>query len=322
VCTQRARGVGIAPSPLLSCLALSQPTHIHSHRAPQHVSCYILPPWFSENYNCLLSKRDTLRFFTICHASETPVCVDNIHPRTEYALRLKHRSRYTVHTASRQQLVQAEAQSQSQSQSNSAGVDPELIASRTRRHLADLERANPVEDAHAFDDLSVVPAATSNIASGSASTSRAAKSRGTARQTISDKKDWGRGPGVGPGAGPPPGKTNAKRKQSSMAIRDALLYRQNLTTLIERSVRFSYIVYHMCTERRLDLCSSQGIATLPGPTYLTAVAPPPPAHLPARAFCDVCGYWGRYRCMRCARPYCCIKCKGTHEETRCEKRIL
>jgi hypothetical protein len=201
------------------------------------------------------------------------VCVDNIHPRTEYALRLKHRSRYTVHAASRQQLVQAEAQSQSQSQSNSAGVDPELIASRTRRHLADLERANPVEDAHAFDDLSVVPAATSNVTSGSASTSRAAKSRGTARQTISDKKDWGRGPGVGPGAVPPPGKTNAKRKQSSMAIRDALLYRQNLTTLIERSVKFSYIVCIICVPNA-NLTSVLRRASLLSPARHTS--PPSP----------------------------------------------
>ena len=51
---------------------------------------------------------------------------------------------------------------------------------------------------------------------------RTAKSRAAARQIISDKKDWGDG---------------SKKKKSTMNVRTALLYRKNLATLVEESVR-------------------------------------------------------------------------------------
>jgi zinc finger HIT domain-containing protein 1 len=49
---------------------------------------------------------------------------------------------------------------------------------------------------------------------------RTSKSR--ARQTISDKRDWGR------------------KKKSTMNVRTAVLYKKNLTTLIEESVRLPH----------------------------------------------------------------------------------
>jgi zinc finger HIT domain-containing protein 1 len=128
-----------------------------------------------------------------------------------------------------------------------------------------------------------------------------AKARGAARQTISDKKDWGAGP--------------KRKKAASMKIRDALLYRQTLATLIERSVRSSRTLGRTSADGRM-----QGIADMPGPTYLTAAAPP--SKLPPRVFCSVCGYWGKYRCMKCAMPYCSLDCQATHNDTRCEKRVV
>ncbi|KZW02759.1 hypothetical protein EXIGLDRAFT_372315 [Exidia glandulosa HHB12029] len=92
----------------------------------------------------------------------------------------------------------------------------------------------------------------------------------------------------------------ARKKKSTMAVRTALLYRKTLAGLIDES----------------------GIASYPAhvPTYLTASAPPP-KH-PPRLICSVCGYHGRYKCRKCALPYCDLRCEATHSETRCERRII
>ncbi|KAK0450082.1 hypothetical protein EV421DRAFT_1778440 [Armillaria borealis] len=111
-----------------------------------------------------------------------------------------------------------------------------------------------------------------------------------ARQIVSDKRNLkllGSSPA-------------ATKKRSTMNIRSALLYPKNLATLIEES----------------------GIASLPAsvPTYLTAQAPAP--SYPPRLICSVCGYWGRYKCRKCALPYCDRNCETVHAETRCEKRVV
>ncbi|PCH42332.1 hypothetical protein WOLCODRAFT_38419, partial [Wolfiporia cocos MD-104 SS10] len=108
--------------------------------------------------------------------------------------------------------------------------------------------------------------------------------KGRARQTISDKREW---PGL-------------HKKKSTMAVRTAVLYRKNFATLVDES----------------------GIAGYPPdvPTYLTAVVPPP--REPPRLLCSVCGYWGKYKCQRCAMPYCDLNCEAVHNETRCERRVV
>ncbi|TVY43532.1 hypothetical protein LOCC1_G003246 [Lachnellula occidentalis] len=35
---------------------------------------------------------------------------------------------------------------------------------------------------------------------------------------------------------------------------------------------------------------------------------------PVRVFCEVCGYWGRVRCMRCGGKVCALECLNTHQE--------
>ncbi|KAI0249142.1 hypothetical protein BJV78DRAFT_718027 [Lactifluus subvellereus] len=110
--------------------------------------------------------------------------------------------------------------------------------------------------------------------------------KGRARQTISDKRLL---------SGP-----SAKRKKANMNIRTAILYRKNFATLIEES----------------------GLANLPSsiPTYLTAAAAPPKE--PIRPLCSVCGYWGKYKCKKCAMPFCGLDCRSVHDETRCERRVI
>jgi len=114
--------------------------------------------------------------------------------------------------------------------------------------------------------------------------------KGRARQTISDKRNLNI---LGSSAA-------AKKKKSTMSVRTALLYRKNLATLIEES----------------------NIVSLPPsiPTYLTALTTP--SAYPPRLLCTVCGYWGAYKCRRCAMPYCDRHCEEVHAETRCEKRVV
>jgi zinc finger HIT domain-containing protein 1 len=115
-------------------------------------------------------------------------------------------------------------------------------------------------------------------------------SKGRGRQTISDKRNLNI-LGTSPAA---------RKKKSTMNVRTALLYRKNLATLIDESSIAS-------------LASSV-------PTYLTAGAPP--SAYPPRMICSVCGYWGLYKCRRCAMPYCDRNCEGVHAETRCERRVV
>ncbi|KAH8676632.1 hypothetical protein BGZ60DRAFT_429130 [Tricladium varicosporioides] len=35
---------------------------------------------------------------------------------------------------------------------------------------------------------------------------------------------------------------------------------------------------------------------------------------PVRAFCEMCGYWGRVRCMRCGGKVCALECLTQHQE--------
>lgn len=128
--------------------------------------------------------------------------------------------------------------------------------------------------------------------------------KGRARQTVSDKRQL---------SGP-----SAKRKKTNMNIRTAILYRKNFATLIEESVSGSTC----CCPECLFISLSQGLANLSSsiPTYLTAAAAP--SKVPKRPLCTVCGYWGNYKCKKCAMPYCSLDCRGVHDETRCERRVI
>lgn len=53
------------------------------------------------------------------------------------------------------------------------------------------------------------------------------------------------------------------------------------------------------------------------PNYCSAQAEP--SKFPDRHFCAVCGYFSIYTCISCGTRYCCVKCLGTHIDTRCLK---
>ncbi|KOB77722.1 hypothetical protein OBRU01_03229 [Operophtera brumata] len=43
------------------------------------------------------------------------------------------------------------------------------------------------------------------------------------------------------------------------------------------------------------------------------------AGFPERHFCAVCGFPSNYTCIPCGARYCCVRCLGTHLDTRCLK---
>lgn len=45
-----------------------------------------------------------------------------------------------------------------------------------------------------------------------------------------------------------------------------------------------------------------------------AAASSAPSPYPTRVFCEVCGYWGRVRCMKCGTRVCALECLETHRE--------
>ena len=64
----------------------------------------------------------------------------------------------------------------------------------------------------------------------------------------------------------------------------------------------------------------EALLNAPPLTYNQARSAPPPANAPpARKFCEVCGYFGRAKCMKCGAMTCSVICKDTHDEHRCLK---
>ncbi|OJD38097.1 hit finger domain [Diplodia corticola] len=59
------------------------------------------------------------------------------------------------------------------------------------------------------------------------------------------------------------------------------------------------------------------LAHPPLPYGAARAAPPNPEGPPRRQFCEICGYWGRIKCFKCAARVCGLECKRAHDETSC-----
>lgn len=53
--------------------------------------------------------------------------------------------------------------------------------------------------------------------------------------------------------------------------------------------------------------------------YNAARSDPPPPHKPQRQFCEICGYLGSIKCLKCGARVCGLECKGAHDDGRCLK---
>ncbi|KAK3054912.1 hypothetical protein LTR09_004070 [Extremus antarcticus] len=64
----------------------------------------------------------------------------------------------------------------------------------------------------------------------------------------------------------------------------------------------------------------EALLNMPPLTYNQARSAPPPTNAPPpRKFCEVCGYFGRVKCMKCGAMTCSVMCKDTHDDQRCQK---
>ena len=55
----------------------------------------------------------------------------------------------------------------------------------------------------------------------------------------------------------------------------------------------------------------------PALSYNAARATPSTSGKPQRHFCEICGYWGKVKCMRCGARVCGLECKRAHDDGRC-----
>ena len=63
----------------------------------------------------------------------------------------------------------------------------------------------------------------------------------------------------------------------------------------------------------------EALLSAPPLSYNAARSAPPPPHKPQRQFCEICGYWGTIKCMKCGARVCGLECKSTHDDGRCLK---
>ena len=63
----------------------------------------------------------------------------------------------------------------------------------------------------------------------------------------------------------------------------------------------------------------EALLSAPPLSYNAARAAPSASTAPPRLFCEICGYWGRVRCMKCGVRVCGLECQRQHDDTNCQK---
>ena len=61
------------------------------------------------------------------------------------------------------------------------------------------------------------------------------------------------------------------------------------------------------------------LTSAPPLSYNASLAVITDARKPQRHFCEICGYWGLIKCMKCGARVCGLECKTTHDEGSCLK---
>ena len=61
----------------------------------------------------------------------------------------------------------------------------------------------------------------------------------------------------------------------------------------------------------------KALTSAPPLSYNAARVGPSTSGRPQRQFCEICGYWGRVKCMKCGARVCGLACKTAHDEGRC-----
>lgn len=63
----------------------------------------------------------------------------------------------------------------------------------------------------------------------------------------------------------------------------------------------------------------QALLDAPALTYNALRSAPGPTSIAPRSFCELCGYWGRYKCLKCGAKTCSVECEAVHVADRCLK---
>ena len=63
----------------------------------------------------------------------------------------------------------------------------------------------------------------------------------------------------------------------------------------------------------------QALLDAPALTYNASRSAPGPTSVAPRSFCELCGYWGRYKCLKCGAKTCSVDCEAVHVSDRCLK---
>ena len=63
----------------------------------------------------------------------------------------------------------------------------------------------------------------------------------------------------------------------------------------------------------------KALVLAPPLSYNAARAVPNSPGRPQRHFCEICGYWGSIRCIKCGARVCGLECQSAHDESRCLK---
>ena len=78
---------------------------------------------------------------------------------------------------------------------------------------------------------------------------------------------------------------------------------------------------HVETPSALSADDLEELLSQPPLSYNAARAFPPDTNAPPqRKFCEMCGYWGRVKCLKCGARVCGLDCKDAHDQD-CRKRF-
>jgi len=91
------------------------------------------------------------------------------------------------------------------------------------------------------------------------------------------------------------------------------------TTPTSKKKKKGKLEFRLRIRKTLQILLEEELSGSKGPNYLTCAIPP--SKLPERKFCAVCGFASNYTCVTCGARYCCVRCLGTHQDTRCLKMV-
>lgn len=91
--------------------------------------------------------------------------------------------------------------------------------------------------------------------------------------------------------------------------------KRNAQTLEETEARLMQIFVPAAPSERL----MDALTSAPPLSWNEARARPSTSGKPQRHFCEICGYWGRVKCLQCGARVCGLTCKRAHDDGRCLK---